>query len=324
MTAIIVTNTHTNRVPAELEVLGWDGKKLHRLFRPWAITRGYAIMPESDTSKLVIAAAGGRGGGDLDIPDFYVVRTNGVRFANADYPGEYAPYVKIARNYMAGASAPSSLWELTNTLRALIYAGEYDLCLQLSQKVIEELPRLENTDMHKVSDVYSRLAIGPIREIRGELHLARGEEAAAYPEYVAAAVPFEDSKRVGDALNQYLGTLPPDEARRYSSDKELQRKVNAEIGKRLDNGQPSPASQGRAWEMIGEEYARRCLFQKARIAFRKAIDILAPIAEENLRKDLANRGGEFTREQYLSEHPNAMYTHYLERSLKEISEHEPD
>jgi len=162
VTAIAIVNLMSGRY-AVLDILGWDGNRLRRLFRAPHHRPVYEILPSSGSASLVIEASGGSD----DPPDVYVVRSSGVTFANADYPAIYASYVSRAKRFQSRKERPASSQEWLGCVRALIYAGKYDLCLEMTQKALDRVPSLEDAEMGSHIDLTPQMGSQSLHLVRG-------------------------------------------------------------------------------------------------------------------------------------------------------------
>jgi len=328
MTALMVIYASPVKNPPDTHVVGWDGRKFHRLFRVHEGKRAhrYAILPSSGSSSLVIEARGldYRMGGPSDV---YVVTPTGARFANSEHPGLYRRYLRDAEDWDRGVAVPRSANILDDGLRALIYLRRYELCLRITQKILDGIQPPELAARWEAAGISQSLGAHQwMHEIRGDLFTAQANDKSAVSEYTLA-YGWDKLNRGSRLKSRYLQNLPADQRREYDSDPEKRAVIDAEIQRRMKELGPGEGEKAAGWEFLGDEYMHRCLFAKARAAYAVAAQKFSEFDElyithslegSNLPNDAQHR------EEFRAQFRGRFETDRVKEKIVRIAGYEPD
>jgi len=326
MTVITVADS-ARGLGADIQVVGWDGRKFHKLFRPYDANRAlrYVLLPSSGSSSLVIEARGldYRMGGPSDV---YVVTPTGARFANSEYPGLYRRYLRDAENWDSGSAVPHDRIILIHGLRALISLRKYELCLRISQKILDGIQPDELAARWKAAGISRESGYMSMHRLRGDVFTAQGNEKSAVSEYTLV-YGWDKLNRGSRLKSRYLQNLPADRRREYDSDPEKRAVIDAEIQRRMKELGPGEGAKAAGWEFLGDEYMHRCLFAKARAAYAVAVQRFSEFDEtfityslegSNLPNDAQHR------EEFRTHYPGGLDTDRVKVKIARVAGYEPD
>jgi len=286
------------------------------------------MLPKSSSSSLVVKTDVYRG-----LSEFYLITSKGTTFANGRFPGQYTPYLAHAKSYLAGEPINGSIEgreprlnhdDVRNTLRALIYAHEDETFLALVRKILKGDPLLHASDTNPNPGQETEALKPAAFASLGEFYVLRGEDDTARTVYTALPVSGSDDQRVEQLAGAYIHALTADEQRECWTNADKMKTIRERAAHEVSLLPSARRNEGISWELLAAEYVHQWKFEKARAAYARAAELLAPFDEENITVGIAQYTGTMTREEYYERFPSSSRVIQIQVKLKELDNHEPD